>query len=65
MRNSIMYSVAAVFVAFAQFAAVSAIFTLPVPAIADQASGPMAVSVAQERSLREVAEVIVEGRQAI
>jgi hypothetical protein len=66
MRSNIIYSFAAVFAAFAHFAAVFAVLTLPVPAIADQPAGAMAtVSVTQERSVREVEGVIVEVRRPL
>jgi len=61
-----MYTFAAAFAAFMQFAAVFAAFAIPVPAIADQPTGAIGtVSVTQEQSIPEVAEVIVEVRRAI
>jgi hypothetical protein len=66
MRTNIICSFAAVFAAFTQFSAVFVAFALPVPATADQPAGTMAtVSVTQDQSAREVAEVIVEVRRAI
>jgi hypothetical protein len=66
MRSNVIYSFAAIFAAFTQFAAVFVAFTLPVAATADQPAGAIAtVSVTQDQSAREVAEVIVEVRRAI
>jgi hypothetical protein len=66
MRSNIICSFAAIFAAFTQFAAVFVAFTLPVPATADQPAAAIAtVSVTQDQSAREVAEVIVEVRRAI
>jgi hypothetical protein len=66
MRTNVIYSFAAVFVAFAYFTAVFAAFTLPVQAIADQPAGAIAtVSATQERSFRGVDEVIVEVRRPL
>jgi hypothetical protein len=66
MRSNVICSFAAVFAAFAHFAAVFVVFTLSVPAIADQPARAVAtVPVTHERSVRGVAEVIVEARQAI
>lgn len=66
MRSNVIYSFAAVFAAFALFSAVSAAFSLPVPAIADQlAAVTTTVSMAQERSVRGVGELIVEARRPL
>jgi hypothetical protein len=66
MRSNIVCSFAAVFAAFAQFAAVFFAFALPVPATADQPAGAMAtIPVTQEQSVRGALEVIVESHRAI
>jgi hypothetical protein len=66
VRSNIVYSFVAVFAAFAQLAAVMAAFTLSVPAIANQPAGATAaVSVAQERSVRGVEDLIVEVRRPL
>jgi hypothetical protein len=67
MRSNVICSFAAVFAAFAHFAAVFVAFTtLSIPAIADQPASAMAtVPVTHEQSVRGVAEVTVEARQAI
>jgi len=64
MRSNIVYSFAAAFAVFMQFAAIFVAFALPVPATADQPSGAMA-TVSQEHSVRGVLEVIVESHRAI
>jgi hypothetical protein len=66
MRSNIICSFAAVFAAFAHFAAVFAALTLAVPAIADQPTGAIAtVSVTQEQSARGIEGVIVEVRRPL
>ncbi len=66
MRSNVIYSFAAVFAAFVLFSAVSAAFSLPVPALADQlAAVTPAVSMAQERGARGVQELIVEARRPL
>jgi len=66
VRSNIVYSFVAVFAALLQFAAVTAAFTVAVPAIANQPAGATAaVSVAQERSVRGVEDLIVEVRRPL
>lgn len=66
MRSNVIYTLAAMFAAFAQLAAVSAAFTMPASASADQPVSAMAaVSVAQERNLRAVDELIIEVRRPL
>jgi hypothetical protein len=66
MRSNILYLFASIFAAFTQFTAVFVAFSLPVPATAEQPTGPVAtISVTQEQSVRGVPEVIVEVRRAI
>jgi hypothetical protein len=62
VRSNIVYSFVAVLAALVQFAAVTAAFTVSVPAIANQPAGATAtVSVTQER----VEDVIVEVRRPL
>jgi hypothetical protein len=62
VRSNIVCSFVAVFAAFVQFAAVTAAFTVSVPAIAHQPAGATATfSVTQER----VEDVIVEVRRPL
>ena len=63
MRSNIVYSFAAAFAVFMQFAAIFVAFALPVPATADQPAGPTATVSATQ--VYEVPEVIVESRRAI
>ena len=66
MRSNVIYSLAAVFVAMAHFAAVFAAFTLPAAANADQPAGAIAtVSATQDPSARALEALIVEVRRPI
>jgi hypothetical protein len=61
VRSNIVYSFVAVFAALLQFAAVTAAFTVAVPAIANQPAGATAaVSVTQELNVRGIEDVVVE-----
>jgi hypothetical protein len=66
MRSNIMYSFAAVFATFAQFMAVFVTFALPAASIVGHPTGATPTdSIGQEQRIVGLAEVIVEGRQAI
>jgi hypothetical protein len=66
MRSNVIYSFAAVFAAFVLFSAVSAAFSSPVPALADQLeAATTAVTLAQEQSARGVQELTVEARRPL
>jgi hypothetical protein len=65
VRSNIISSLAAMFVAFAHFAAVSAAFSLPVSPLADQPAVTAMVASAQSQSVPGVDELIVEVRRPL
>jgi hypothetical protein len=66
MRSDIIHSLAAVLAVLTQFAAVFAVFALPVAATPDRRVDAMTTgAAAHEQSGRQIAEVIVRARRAI